>query len=96
MNEFSKFTVELPLSGTPSFTADAESYPASRGSVTPGMVFHDSPEITAQDAPNAAKLAGLGFAPAKPAKWAEGAFFSANSYKFHWSGTAWGSGPAPA
>lgn len=64
--------------------------------VEPGDVFTAEPTVTAQDSTNAAKLAGLGYAPADAAAWAAGEFFTVGIYQFHWDGTAWVAGPAPA
>lgn len=53
------------------------------------------PTVTAQDAPNAAKLTPLGFIANPLTAWPTGAGIYVNSnYRFHWTGTAWAAGLA--
>jgi hypothetical protein len=56
--------------------------------------FPDLSAITASDAANAAKLAGLGFTAKPGTAWATGEFVTIATYKFHWTGTAWAAGAA--
>ena len=52
--------------------------------------------ITAQDAPNAAKLTPLGYVASPTTPWAGGdAIFVNAIYRFYWNGTAWVAGLAP-
>ena len=69
--------------------------PPSKGAVEPGDVFPGEPTITAESAPMAALLAGLGFvvAPTEVAAWGTGEFFSVGAYRFNWTGAAWAAGP---
>lgn len=65
-----------------------------KSAVEPGDVFAAEPTVTAQDATNAAKLAGLGYVVAPPGTaWATGEFFAVGTFHFNWSGTAWAAGP---
>lgn len=92
VNTLSEFTVTLPVVGVPTITEDPASLPAAgvKGAVQAGDRFYE-PTITASDAPNAAKLAGLGYT-ATGAKWAAGKSFSVSGFAFHWSGTAFAAG----
>jgi hypothetical protein len=54
------------------------------------------PTITAQDAPNAAKLGPLGYVAQPTTAWPTGDGLYVNSnYRFYWTGTAWAPGLAP-
>jgi len=58
----------------------------------PGMVFMPNPQITTSDAANAARLTGLGFAPADARAWASNDWIYLGEhtrYAFRWSGSAW-------
>lgn len=56
---------------------------------TPGDVFPANTAITASDAPNAAKLAGLGFIPNPKTAWTALEKITVGTFEFAWSGTAW-------
>lgn len=64
------------------------------GAATNGDVFTGSAytSITASDAPNAAKLAGLGFVADPTTAWTVGQKITVNAFDFNWSGTAWAAG----
>lgn len=55
----------------------------------PTNVFPANAAITASDAPNAAKLAGLGFIPNPRTAWTTGEKITIGTFDFKWSGTAW-------
>lgn len=55
----------------------------------PGDTFAADPQITAEDAPNAAKLSALGYSPNPSTAWAVAEEISIGTYGFKWSGTAW-------
>jgi len=69
----------------------------ARNQAVPGTVYPADPDITAEDATNAAKLTGEGFvpAPANMTAWANGEAMFVGFYAFHWTGTAWAAGGAP-
>jgi hypothetical protein len=58
----------------------------------PGSVFPSQPTITASDAPNAAKLAGLGFVASPTSNWTTGQKITVGTFDFNWTGTAWAAG----
>lgn len=58
----------------------------------PGMVFPSQPTITASDASNAAKLAGLGFIAVPTTNWTTGQKITVGTFDFNWTGTAWAAG----
>lgn len=79
----------------PDWPATPDTTPAvEKGAVEPGDTFAAEATITASDATNAGRLAGLGYAPLHDDAWATGAYFEVGSYRFHWSGTAWAAGAA--
>lgn len=55
-------------------------------------VFPAEPTITASDATNAAKLAGLGFVASPLTAWTTGQKMTVGIYDFNWSSTAWAAG----
>lgn len=63
-----------------------------KAAVEPSDTFPAEPTITASDATNAAKLAGLGYTALAPAAWTTGQKFTIGTFDFNWSGTAWASG----
>jgi hypothetical protein len=63
-----------------------------RAKTAPTDVFLLEPTITAEDAPNAAKLAALGYVALPLTAWAMGEYFSIGTFKFNWSGAAWAAG----
>jgi hypothetical protein len=61
----------------------------SKGAAAPGDTFPAEATVTAADATNAAKLAGLGYV-AKPATaWTTGQKVTIGTFDFHWDGSAW-------
>ena len=63
-----------------------------RDSASPGDTFPADPQITASDAPNAAKLAGEGFVAVPATAWTAGQKITIGTFDFNWSGTAWAAG----
>ncbi len=57
-----------------------------------GAVFPSFPTITASDAPNAAKLAPLGFVASPLTNWTTGQKITVGTFDFNWNGTAWAAG----
>jgi archaellum component FlaG (FlaF/FlaG flagellin family) len=58
----------------------------------PGGTFPAIAEVTASNATNAGKLAGLGFVADPATAWTAGQKFTIGTYDFNWSGTAWAAG----
>jgi len=58
----------------------------------PGLSIHGEPTVTASDAPNAAKLAPLGFTAYPTSNWTTGQSISVNGFAFNWTGAAWAAG----
>lgn len=85
-----------------------ESYPPSlwappvppgpdKGSASPGDTFPAEVTVTAEDATNAAKLAGLGYVADPTTPWAADEYMTVGAYRFWWNGTQWMPGAnAPA
>ena len=67
---------------------------AHPGAATNNDVFTGSEyaSITAQDAPNAAKLGPLGFYADPQTNWSTGQKITVNGFLFNWNGTAWAAG----
>lgn len=65
---------------------------AQPGAATNGDVFTGYPDITASTAPNAGKLAGLGFVADPTTNWTIGQKITVNGFDFNWSGSAWAAG----
>jgi hypothetical protein len=63
-----------------------------RSSADPGDVFPAEATVTASDAPNAAKLAPLGYVANPTTAWTSGQKITVGTYDFNWSGTAWAAG----
>jgi hypothetical protein len=61
-------------------------------SAAPSTVYAAETQITAQDAPNAAKLTPLGYVAAPQTAWTTGQKITIGAYFFNWSGTAWAAG----
>lgn len=62
-------------------------------SACPGNVYTTGyVTITASDATNAGRLAGLGFVANPQAAWTTGQGISVNGFLFNWSGAAWAAG----
>lgn len=67
----------------------------NKGQAVNGAVFPTEVTITAEDAPNAAKLAGLGYVAVPGTNWGAGQYMTVGSFRFHWNGTIWVAGPHP-
>lgn len=48
--------------------------------------------VTAQDAPNAAKLGPLGYVASPTSAWTTGQKITVSGFLFNWSGVAWAAG----
>lgn len=59
---------------------------------TPGSVFPSFPTITASDATNAGRLAGLGFVASPLTNWTTGQKITVGTFDFNWNGSAWAAG----
>lgn len=70
----------------------AEGPLVDKASSSPGDVFPAEPTVTAEDAPNAAKLAGLGYVAFPTTAWTTGQAITIGTFKFNWDGTAWAAG----
>jgi hypothetical protein len=66
-----------------------------KGTSSPGDVFPSEPTVTASDATNAAKLAGLGYVATPTTVWTTGQKITIGTFDFSWNGTAWAAGAAP-
>lgn len=62
---------------------------ATNGDIFTGSAYST---ITASDAPNAAKLAGLGFVAQPATAWTTGQKITVNGFDFNWTSTAWAAG----
>lgn len=65
-----------------------------KGAAKPGDTFATEATVTASDATNAAKLAGLGYVASQATAWATGEHITVATYEFHWDGSAWAAGVA--
>jgi hypothetical protein len=63
-----------------------------RGKAQPGAFFPNEPTVTAQDAPNAAKLGPLGYVASPTSNWTTGQRITVNGFLFNWTGAAWAAG----
>lgn len=88
---YATFTATLPLQGKYSMVDETGAPIPNKAAAKPGDSFTE-PTVTAEDATNAAKLAGLGYVAATPAAWTTGQFMTVSGYKFNWSGSAWAAG----
>lgn len=61
-------------------------------SAHPANVFPADADITASDAPNAAKLAGKGYLASPSTAWTVGQKITIGAFDFNWSGAAWAAG----
>jgi hypothetical protein len=90
------FTVELPIQGYPDIKGPTGSSLRPTGvksAATPGSTFAAEATITASDAPNAAKLAGLGYVASPLTAWTTGQKITIlPSYDFNWTSSAWAAG----
>lgn len=68
---------------------------ARKGTASTGSVFPAEATVTAEDATNAAKLAGLGYVASPTTAWAPGRCMLVGTFRFYWNGTAWTAGVAP-
>ena len=66
-----------------------------RNTASPGDVYSADPDITAQDAPNAAKLTAEGYVPVPTSDWTAGQKITIGRYLFHWNGSIWVAGAHP-
>jgi hypothetical protein len=71
---------------------DTQTVSAQRSSASPSSVYFNVETITAQDATNAARLAGLGFIANPQSAWTTGQSITVNTFLFNWSGSAWAAG----
>jgi hypothetical protein len=86
---YATFTATLPLQGKYSMVDAAGNPIPNKASVKPDDVFPAEPTITASDAPNAAKLAGLGYVvDATTVPWASGKNMTVGTFAFHWDDAA--------
>ena len=65
---------------------------ATRFTAAPGNTFAADAQITASDAPNAAKLTGEGFRASPQTNWTVGQKITIGTFDFHWNGSAWAAG----
>lgn len=63
----------------------------AKGAAQPGDSFTEA-TVTAQDATNAAKLAGLGYVASPATNWTTGQRIRVSGFSFNWTGTAWAAG----
>lgn len=71
---------------------DTQTVSALRSSASPGSVYYNVETITAQDATNAGRLAGLGFVASPTTNWTTGQSITVNTFSFNWTGSAWAAG----
>lgn len=64
----------------------------SKAAAAPGNTFAAEATVTAQDATNAAKLAGLGYVANPTTAWTSGQKITVGAHSFNWSGAAWAAG----
>lgn len=62
-----------------------------RASASNGDVFQEA-TVTAQDAPNAAKLGPLGYVASPTSNWTTGQKIVVSGFNFNWTGAAWAAG----
>jgi hypothetical protein len=62
-----------------------------RASASNGDVYTEV-TVTAQDAPNAAKLGPLGYVASPTSNWTTGQKIVVSGFNFNWNGTAWAAG----
>ena len=66
----------------------------SKGAAKPGDVFPAEATVSAEDATNAGKLAGLGFVASPTTAWTAGQKIQVGTHSFHWDGTKFAPGAA--
>jgi len=64
----------------------------NKAAASPGTNFPAEPTVTASDATNAAKLAGLGYVASPTTAWTTGQQITIGGFAFNWSSTAWAAG----
>lgn len=89
INETTEINLELNVIGDITRTPTA---PANKSGAAPGTVYPAEATVTAEDATNAAKLAGLGYTAVPTTAWTYGQKMTVGLFDFNWSGTAWASG----
>lgn len=95
-------SAELTISGKLAFAPGAGTAGGTQGGSTagvkgaaaPGASFIGETDVTASDATNAAKLAGLGYIAAPATAWTAGQKITIGALDFHWTGTEWAAGAA--
>jgi len=78
---------EFSIIGKPTYV-----YGVNKGQAKPGNIYPAEATITASDATNAAKLAGLGYVASPTTAWTTGQKMTVGTFDFNWSGTAWAAG----
>lgn len=68
----------------------------TKGAAAPGNVFPAETTVIGSNLTNAAKLTGLGYVASPTTLWTEGQKVTIGTYDFHWDGTIWVAGAAPA
>lgn len=91
---YATMTATLPLKGKYTIVDSAGTPLPDKANAKPGDVFPNEPTITASDAPNAAKLAPLGYVANPQTAWTVGGAITVNTFAFHWDGSAWAAGAA--
>jgi hypothetical protein len=76
----------------PAETAGAVELYGPITAVQAGDIYPAEPTITAESAPMAALLTGLGYIASPATAWGTGEFFTIGTYRFNWSGSAWAAG----
>lgn len=64
----------------------------AKGVAAPNNVYAAEATVTASDATNAAKLAGLGYVASPTSNWTTGQKITIGTYPFNWTGSAWAAG----
>jgi hypothetical protein len=90
-----EFDIELGIEGDVTTTYAPVVLP-EKGAAGPGDAFPADANVTASDAPNAAKLATLGYVADPQTDWTAGEVVTIGGYAFSWAGTAWAPGAATA
>jgi len=72
--------------------AQGSTYVPPKNKATNGVVYPADPNVTASDAPNAAKLVGLGYVASPQTNWTTGQKITIGTFNFNWTGSAWAAG----
>lgn len=64
----------------------------NKAQASPGSAFPAEATVTASDAPNAAKLTGLGYVASPLTAWTTGQQITVGGFAFNWSSSAWAAG----